>query len=166
MSSGSKLVGVSRWAGSSPHEITEQDTSKRANSGLANDVSIQMSVFLKCKTRPTAAKHSKPHSLSQGLEAWENVRKELLGIDGPRQEEEFNAIADLPKLELAEISRFQNLYGRWESEMKKHELVNREYVIGKFRERQIVYKSLPDEFQRYANAEVAKGQLQTYEESI
>ena len=125
-----------------------------------------MFVYLKCKTKLTAANHLKPLNSDQGLEAWRVLRKELLGIDGPRQEEEFNAIADLPKLKLAEMSRFDNLYVRWESKLKKHELVNREYFIRKFRKRQIVYKSLPDEFQKYVDAEVAKGQLQTYEEFI
>ena len=69
-------------------------------------------------------------------------------------------------MKLSEISRFDNLYVRWESELKRHEAVNREYFIGKYRKRQIGYKSLPDEFQKSVDAEVAKGQLQTYEEFI
>ena len=51
--------------------------------------------------------------------------------------------------------------------MKSHELVNRDNPIGKFRKRQIAYKSLPDEFRKFVvGAEVATGQLQTYEEFI
>ena len=155
---------ILEWAATQPQEITYHDISSRADAGLANTVGIQRFVYLRCKTKLTAANHLKPLNSDQGLEAWRVLRKELLGIDGPRQEEEFNAIADLPKLKLAEMSRFDNLYVRWESELKKHELVNREYVIGKFK-KQIVYKSLPDEFQKYVDAEVAKGQLQSYEES-
>ena len=37
----------------------------------------------------------------------------MLGIDGSRQEEECNAIADLPKLILPEISGFDKFYVRW-----------------------------------------------------
>ena len=157
---------IMEWAGTTTEEITQGEINRRHDNTLATTLSIQMYVFLKCKTKGMAANHLRPLRADQGLEAWRVLRKELLGIDGPRQEDEFNAIADLPKLKLAEISKFDNLYVRWESELKKHELVNREYFIGKFRKRQIVYKSLPDEFQKFIDAEVAKGQLQSYEEFI
>ena len=55
-----------------------------------------------------------------------------MGMDGPRQEEKFNATADLTQLKLSDMRKFDNLYVRWESELKKHESVNREYFIGKF----------------------------------
>ena len=51
----------------------------------------------------------KPISPERGLEAWRILKKELMGRDGPRQEEEFNAIADLPKLKPADMQRFDNL---------------------------------------------------------
>ena len=108
----------------------------------------------------------KPISSEKGLEAWRILKKELMGRDGPRQEEELNAIADLPKLKASDMQRFDNLYVRWEAELKKHEAISREYFIGKFRKRQIVYRSLPDEIQKAVDAEVAKNQLQSYEEFI
>ena len=89
-----------------------------------------------------------------------------MGLDGPRQEEEFNAIADLPRLKLSDMAKFENLIVRWESELNRHEAVNREYFIGKSRKRQIVYKSLPDEVQKSIDAEVAKGQLQEYDDFV
>ena len=46
------------------------------------------------------------------------------------KEKEFNAIADLPNLKPADMQRFDNLYVRWEAEMKKHEAISREYYIG------------------------------------
>ena len=64
------------------------------------------------------------------------------------------------------MPKFENLYIRWKAELKRHEAVDREYFIGKFRKRQIVYKSLPDEVQKSVDAEVAKGQLQQYEHFI
>ena len=79
---------------------------------------------------------------------------------------EFNAIADLPSLKAAEMSKFESLYIRWEAELKRHEAINREYFIGKFRKRQIVYKAMPDDVQQSVDKEVAKGQLQTYEDFI
>ena len=39
----------------------------------------------------------------------EDIKKELMGRDGPQQEEEFNEIADLPKLKPADMPRFENL---------------------------------------------------------
>ena len=94
------------------------------------------------------------------------MRKERMGLDGPRQEEELNAIADLQRLKLSDMSKFENLIVRWDSEHKRQEAVNREYFIGKFRKRQIVYKSLPDEVQKSVDAEVAKGQLQEYDDFV
>ena len=94
------------------------------------------------------------------------MRKELMGLDGPRQEEEFNAIADLPRLIRSDMAKFENSIVRWEPELKRPEAVNREYLIGKFRKRQIVYKSLPDEVQKSVDAEVAKGQLQEYDDFV
>ena len=108
----------------------------------------------------------KPLTDDRGLEAWRVLRRELMGRDGPRQEAEFNAIADLPKLKLADMVNFDNLFVRWESELRKHESVSREYFIGKFRRRQIVYKSLPEEIQKAVDIETGKDQLQSYEEFI
>ena len=67
---------------------------------------MEMYVFLELKTELTAANHLKPLSDDRGLEAWSVLRRELMGRDGPRQEAEFNAIADLPKLKLAEMNHF------------------------------------------------------------
>ena len=64
------------------------------------------------------------------------------------------------------MSKFESLYIRWEAELKRHEAVNREYFIGKFRKRQIVYKAMPDDVQKSVDMEVAKGALQTYEDFI
>ena len=140
--------------------------STRVDGTLATKLSMELFVMLKCKTELAAGNHLKPISSERGLEAWRILKKELMGRDGPRQEEEFNAIADLPKLKPADMQRFDNLYVRWEAELKKHEAISREYFIGKFRKRQIVYRSLPDEIQKAVDAEVAKNQLQSYEEFI
>ena len=154
------------WSAEHSGEITASDIQSRGDSALAAKLSMEMYVFLKLKTELTAANHLKPISADRGLEAWRKLRRELLGKDGPRQEEEFNAVADLPKLKLADMSNFDNLYVRWESELRKHEVISREYFIGKYRKRQIVYKSLPDEIQKSVDIEVGKNQLQTYEEFI
>ena len=95
-------------------------------------------------------------SSERGLEGWKVLRRELMGLDGLRQEKESNAIADLPRLKLSDMAKFENLIIRWESELKRHEAVNREYLIGKFKKRQVVYKSLPDEVQKSVDAEIAK----------
>ena len=131
---------------------------------MATSLSLQMSGFLKRKTKSSAAKHLKTISSERGLEGWRVLRKELMGLDGPRQE--LNAIAHLPRLKLSDMSKFENLIIRWESELKRHEAVNRQYFIGRFRMRQIVYKSLPDEVQKSIDAEVAKGQLQEYDDFV
>ena len=89
-----------------------------------------------------------------------------MGRDEPGQEEELNAIADLPKLKLAELNNVDNLFVRWESEIRRHEAVSREYFIGKFRRRQIVYKSLPGKIQKPVDIEVGKNQHQTYAEFV
>ena len=136
------------------------------DSALATKLSLEMYVLLKMKTQLTAANHLKPISSERGLEAWRVLRRELMGREGPRQEEEFNAIAELPKLKSSDMAKFDNLFVRWESELKKHETVSSDYVIGKYRRRQIVYKALPDEIQRAVDAEVAKGQIASYEEFI
>ena len=154
------------WAAQSTMEITPSEIARRADNMLATSLSLQMYVFLKCKTKASAANHLKTLSTERGLEGWRILRRELMGVDGPRQEEEFNAIADLPKLKLADMSKFENLIVRWESELKRHEAVNREYFIGKFRKRQIIYKSLPDEVAKSVDAEVAKGQLQEYNDFV
>ena len=69
------------------------------------------------------------------------------GVDGPRQKEEFNAMAK-PRLKPATMQIFDNLNVGWEAELKKHEAVSREYFIGKFRKRQIVYRSLTEDIQK------------------
>ena len=129
------------------------------DSALSTKLSLEMYVLLKMKTQLTAGNHLKHISSERGLEAWRVLRRELMGREGPRQEEEFNAIAELPKLKSADMAKFDNLFVRWESELKKHETVSSDYVIGKHRRRQIVYKALPDEIQRAVDAEVAKGQI-------
>ena len=118
------------WAGSEMAEITSHMISTRMDGVLATKISLEMSVLLKCKTELAAGNHLKPISSERGLEAWRILKKELMGRDGPRQEEEFNAIADLPKLKPADMQRFDNLYVRWEAELKKHEAISREYFIG------------------------------------
>ena len=75
-------------------------------------------------------------------------------------------MADLPKLKLLDMSNFHNLYVRWEAELRKHQVISREDIRGKYRKSQIVYKSLPDEIQKSVDIEVGKNQLQTYEEFI
>ena len=154
------------WAGSHPTEITSTDISQRMDAALSTKLSLELYVLLKVKTQLTAGNHLKPISSERGLEAWRVLRRELMGREGPRQEEEFNAIAELPKLKSADMAKFDNLFVRWESELKKHETVSSDYVIGKYRRRQIVYKALPDEIQTAVDAEVAKGQIASYEEFI
>ena len=63
----------------------------------------------------SAANHLKTLTSERGLEGWRILHKELMGVDGPRQEEEFNAIADLPVLKAADMAKFENLYIRWEA---------------------------------------------------
>ena len=150
------------WAGAETSEITAQANASRMDGVLATEISSEMYVLLKCKTELTAGNHLKPISSEKGLEAWRILKKDMMGRDGPRQEEKFNAIADLPKLKPADMSRFDNLYVRWEAELKKHDAISKEYFIGKYRKRQIVYRSLPDEIQKSVDAEVAKQQLQPY----
>ena len=94
---------ILEWAAAQPTEITFMGIASRHDSALATTISIQMYVFLRCKTKLAAANHMKPLSSDRGLEAWRVLRKELMGMDGPRQEEEFNAIADLPKLKLSDM---------------------------------------------------------------
>ena len=154
------------WCSDHEGEIKASDIQSRGDSGLAAKLSMEIYVFLKLKTELAAANHLKPIAADRGLEAWRKLRRELLGKDGARQEEEFNAVADLPKLKLTDMSNFDNLYVRWESELRKHEAISREYFIGKYRKRQIVYKSLPDEIQKSVDVEVGKKQLQTYEDFI
>ena len=81
----------------------------------------------------TAGNQLKPISSERGLEAWRILKKELMGRDGPRQEEELNSIADLPKLKAADVQRFDNLYVRWEAELKKHEAISHGDFIGRFK---------------------------------
>ena len=37
------------------------------------------------------------------------LKKEIMARDGPRQEQEFKAIADLPKLKPADVQIFDNI---------------------------------------------------------
>ena len=53
-----------------------------------------------------AVNHLKPISKERGLEAWRVLRQELMGVDGPRQEEECNGIAELPSLKIKEMPKF------------------------------------------------------------
>ena len=84
------------WAGSEGGEITTHMISGRMDASLATKPSLELFVLLKCKTELAAGNHLKPISSERGLEAWRILKKELMGRDGPRQEEEFNAIDDLP----------------------------------------------------------------------
>ena len=86
------------WAAASSTEITASEIARRPDMSLATMLSLQFYVFLKCKTKLTAANNLKTLSSERGLEGWRVLRKELMGVDGPRQEVEFNAIADLPVL--------------------------------------------------------------------
>ena len=157
---------ILNWSASETSEITAFQIQQRPDATLVSKLSMEMYVFLKLKTESTAGNHLKPISDDRGLEAWRVLRRELMGRDGPRQEEEFNAVADLPKLKPADMSNFDNLFVRWEAELRKHEYISREYFIGKYRKRQIVYKALPDEIQKSVDIEVGKNQLQSYEEFI
>ena len=97
------------WAGTESSEISSHMISKRMDGVLATKLSMELYVLLKCKTELAAGNHLKPISPERGLEAWRILKKEFMGRDGPRQEEEFNAIADLPKLKPADMQRFYNL---------------------------------------------------------
>ena len=61
------------------------------------------------------------------------------------------------------MTHFENLFVRWEAQLRKHEAISREYFIGKYRKRPIVYKSLPDEIRKSVDVEVGKNQFQNYE---
>ena len=118
------------WSADQSSEITAFQIQQRADATLASKLSMEMFVFLKLKTELTAGNYLKPISADRGLEAWRVLRRELLGRDGPRQEEEFNAIADLPKLKVSDMTHFENLFVRWEAQLRKHEAISREYFIG------------------------------------
>lgn len=136
-------------------EITANEIPRRADSTFAADVPMQMYVVLRCKTRL-----ARNFSAQIKDEAWRVARKLLFGIDGPRQEEEVHAIADLLKFGLAALSRLDSQYVRWESELKTRGLVNRSYVISKRGTCKSSPNPLPNGFQQIIEAEVAKGQLQ------
>ena len=67
------------WAASNAAEITASEINRRGDSTLATMLSLQMYVFLKCKTKATAANHLKTLSSERGLEGWRILRKELMG---------------------------------------------------------------------------------------
>lgn len=150
------------WAATKTNEITPSAAAQRPDAMMACTLSMPLYVFLTCKTKPRAANHIKRINEERRLEAWRVLRRELMGMDGPRQDEEMNAIADLSDLKASDMSKFESLYIRWESELKRHEAINREYFIEELRKRQAVDKALHDEFQKFVDFEVAKGKLQTY----
>ena len=87
------------WAAGNVTEITQSEISRRGDNVLANMLSLQMYVSLKFKTKATAANHLKTRSSERGLEGWRILRRGLMGVDGTRQEEESNAIANPTLLE-------------------------------------------------------------------
>ena len=82
----------------SASKITASEISRRPDNTLATMLSLQMYVFLECKTKMTATNYLNTLSSERGLEGWRILRKDLMRVDGPRQEEEFNAIAGPPTI--------------------------------------------------------------------
>ena len=62
-----------------------------------------------------------------------------------------------PSLKPADVAKFENLYIRWEAEPERYETINTEFVVGKFRRRQIVYKAMPGDVKESIDARSDQG---------
>ena len=67
------------WAAESASEVTASKISRRPDNTFATMLSLQMYVFLQCKTKMKAANLPKTRSYEKGLEGWRILRKELMG---------------------------------------------------------------------------------------
>ena len=69
------------WAASDGTEITASEINRRGDSTLATMLSLQMYVFLRCKTKATAANHLKAPELGEGTSRMADLAQ---GVDWGR----------------------------------------------------------------------------------
>ena len=81
------------------------------------------------------------------MEAWRLIRANLSRKDNQRLQSEFDTLTTLPKMKVEDFSNFPILQTRWESELVKFAAIDAEYRLGKFQQRNILYRALPTEIQ-------------------
>ena len=120
---------------------------RQENAGLACTTSRELFSVLKRKTNLRARNQLKALSENQGLEAWRLIRANLSRKDNQRLQSEFDTLTSLVKIKVEEFSSFPMLQSRWESELLKFAAIDSEYKLGKFQQRNILYRALPSEVQ-------------------
>ena len=140
---------------------------KQDNAGLTCSISRELYSVLKKKTTLRARNQLKSLSENEGLEAWRLIRLNLSRKDGQRLQSEFDTLTSLPKMKVEDFSSFPSLQTRWESELLKFAAIDAEYRLGKFQQRNILYRSLPAEVQVDLDREQSRDEkLNEYDEMV
>ena len=162
---GSKVIMMA--AEKSKEVCTTDWMMKQDNPGLACATSRELYSVLKKKTNLRAKNQVKALGENQGLEAWRLIRTNLSRKDNQRLQNEFDTLTTLQKMKIEDFSNFSTLQTRWESELHRFATIDHEYALGKFQQRNILYRALPQEIQIDLDKEQSRDEsLSQYDEMV
>lgn len=158
---------VLQWAHKSPDTVDFELMNGEQNPGLVMKISRELYALLMNKTEDKAKSHVKILTPQDGLEAWRSMRMALSRRDGQRLQAEFDALTtQLKPVPMSELKNLSTLLAKWEKELKDFEALDKEYKVGQFQRRQIIFKILPEEVKRMCTYQQGMGQLAKYEEFL
>ena len=155
------------WAARNPEPITFTTMTEQQNATMVLRVSRELFALLMNKTEDKAKSHVKMLTPQDGLEAWRMVKVSLNRRDGQRLQAEFDALTtQLKPVTMSELKNLTTLLAKWEKELRDFENLDKEYKVGTFQRRQIIYKILPDEVKRMVTYQQGMGSLKEYDDFL
>ena len=158
---------VLQWAHKSPETVGFELMNGEQNPGLVMKISRELYALLMNKTEDKAKSHVKILTPQDGLEASRSMRMALSRRDGQRLQAKFDALTtQLKPVPMSELKNLSTLLAKWEKELKDFEALDKEYKVGQFQRKQIIFKILPEEVKRMCTYQQGMGQLAKYEEFL
>ena len=160
-------AAIMKWASKKTSKITFTEMSSEVNGTQVVKVSRELFAVLMNKTEDKAKSHVKILEPQDGLEAWRAVKSALNRRDGQRLQAEFDSLTTgMKPLATTDLKNLNTLLAKWEKELKDFELLDKEYKVGEFQRRQIVYRILPAEIQKMVIYQQGMGALEKYEDFL
>ena len=148
-------------------KITFTVMSHDTNAHFMLKVSRELFAVLMNRTELNAKSHVKVLTPQDGLEAWRNVKNALNRRDGQRLLAEFeNLTTHMKPIAVSKLKTFNTLLAKWEKELGDFEAIDREYKVGEFQRRQIIYRIIPAEIQKMITYQQSMGMLVKYDDFI
>ena len=113
--------------------ITDQLISEHGSHQIMQNMPMEMYELLTSRTGvgSKARAHIKSLRNHEGLEAWRVIKAQLGKTDEQRIDAEYTALLTLPEMTAGNFKDFGAMLAGWESELKRFEELDREYLMGR-----------------------------------